>query len=102
MNQTIPLASLLPADFDPAHVKLHCAVYNGIVQPIDVLTNEPEEWANWNRWRNVNDDFNRDFIFALPRIGMTQRCGSSAASGRSLGVGPNPVRTRTTWCCVMT
>jgi len=61
----ISLATLLPPDFDPAHCKLHCAVYNGEAFPIDVLSNDPDEWQRWNSWRNVNDDFNRQFIFSL-------------------------------------
>lgn len=61
----IPLAALLPAGFDPRSYKLHCAVYNGEHHPIDVLGNDPAEWQRWNSWRNVNDDFNRQFIFSL-------------------------------------
>jgi hypothetical protein len=61
----IPLAALLPAGFDPVRCKLHCAVYNGETFPIDVLGNDPDEWQRWNSWRNVNDDFNRQFIFSL-------------------------------------
>lgn len=61
----IPLATLLPPDFDPFQCKLHCAVYNGETFPIDVLGNDPDEWQRWNSWRNVNDDFNRQFIFSL-------------------------------------
>jgi hypothetical protein len=61
----IPLASLLPAGFDPSQCKLHCAVYNGEAYPIDVLANEPEEWQRWNSWRNVNNDFNRKYVFSL-------------------------------------
>lgn len=61
----IPLATLLPADLDPAHCKVHFAVYNGEAYPIDVLGNDPVEWQRWNSWRNANDDFNRQFIFSL-------------------------------------
>ena len=61
----IPLAALLPAGFDPVRCKLHCAVYNGETFPIAVLGNDPDEWQRWNSWRNVNDDFNRQFIFLL-------------------------------------
>jgi hypothetical protein len=39
MQPLIPLASLLPANFDPASCKVHCAVFNGQDYPIDVLTN---------------------------------------------------------------
>lgn len=63
--QEIPLEALLPADFDPATCKLHCAVFNGEEHPIDVLANDPEKWQGWNSWRANNDDFNRQFIFSL-------------------------------------
>lgn len=61
----IPLKSVLPADLDPTAFKLNCAVYNGQAHPIEVLANDPEGWVRWNTWRNVNDDFNRQFIFSL-------------------------------------
>ncbi|SDS98454.1 GIY-YIG nuclease family protein [Microterricola viridarii] len=61
----ILLAPLLPPELDPTQCKLHCAVYNGEAFPIDVLANDPDEWRRWNSWRNVNDDFNRQFIFSL-------------------------------------
>ncbi|MEP9382900.1 GIY-YIG nuclease family protein [Nocardioides sp. KR10-350] len=66
MQQTaIPLASLLPTNFDPASCKVHCAVFNGRNYPIDVLANDPEEWQRWNSWRPDTNAFNRDFIFSL-------------------------------------
>jgi hypothetical protein len=65
VTAAIPLSALLPAGFDPTQAKLNCAVYNGEAHPIEVLATDPDEWVNWNRWRNVNDDFNRQFIFAL-------------------------------------
>ncbi|RFA10891.1 hypothetical protein B7R54_18015 [Subtercola boreus] len=61
----ISLATLLPSDFDPKEYKLHCAVFNGEAFPIDVLGSDPDTWQRWNSWRNVNDDFNRKFIFSL-------------------------------------
>ncbi|GAA2915959.1 hypothetical protein JOD62_002576 [Microbacterium keratanolyticum] len=61
----ISLATLLPPDFDPLTCKLHFAVFNGESHPIDALGNDPELWQRWNTWRNVNDDFNRRFIFSL-------------------------------------
>jgi len=61
----IPLATLLPSGFDPILFKLHCAVYNGETFPIDALANDPDQWQRWNSWRNVNNDFNRQFIFSL-------------------------------------
>lgn len=63
--EPISLASLLDAAVDPAQCKLHCAVFNGEQYPIDVLSNDPHEWENWNRWRGPRNDFNRQFIFSL-------------------------------------
>ena len=62
---TDPLASLIGSAIDPAQCKLHCAVYNGEHYPIDVLSNDPHEWELWSRWRGINNDFNRHFIFSL-------------------------------------
>ena len=61
----ILLATLLPSDFDPTECKLHFAVFNGESYPIDALGNDPDRWQQWNSWRNVNNDFNRQFIFSL-------------------------------------
>ena len=63
--EAIPLSALLGADFRPTDFKVHCAVYNGEAHPIEVLGNDPEEWQRWNSWRNVNDDFNRRYVFSL-------------------------------------
>lgn len=63
--EAIPLAALLPREFDPATCKLHCAVFNGEKHPIDVLANDPEEWRGWNSWRGDKNDFNRRFVFSL-------------------------------------
>lgn len=48
--------------------KIHLAAYNGSSDPIDVAANGGfQEWIFWNKWRGGrgNNDFNRDFIFAL-------------------------------------
>jgi hypothetical protein len=63
--ETIPLTALLGSAVDTARCKLHCAVYNGVTYPIDVLSNDWREWENWNRWRGPKNDFNRPFIFSL-------------------------------------
>lgn len=63
--QIIPLATLLPAGFDPTQFKVHFAKFNGETYPIDVLANDPDGWQGWNSWRSVNNDFNRQFIFSL-------------------------------------
>jgi hypothetical protein len=62
--EPIPLASLL-GSVDPSRCKLHCAVYNGKAHPIDVLSNDWNEWEGWNSYRGPRDDFNRDFVFSL-------------------------------------
>lgn len=62
---SIPIASLLPTDFDPTTCKLHCAVFNQVEHPIDVLANDPAGWQGWNSYRSNKDDFNRPFIFSL-------------------------------------
>lgn len=62
----ISLASLI-GDLDPKACKLHCAVWNGEHQPIDVLTRSWDEWVTWSRWRPANDAFNRKLIFSMAR-----------------------------------
>jgi len=62
----ITLRSLI-GDLDPTACKLHCAVYNGIDHPIDVLTRSWDEWVVWSQWRPSRDDFNRQFIFTMAR-----------------------------------
>lgn len=62
----IPLASLI-GDLDPKQCKLHCAVWNGEHQPIDVLARSWDEWVSWSRWRPHNDAFNRQLIFSMAR-----------------------------------
>jgi hypothetical protein len=54
----IPLRSLI-GDIDPTVCKLHCAVWDGVDQPIDVLARSWDEWVGWNRRRGIRDDFNR-------------------------------------------
>lgn len=63
----IPLRGLL-GDLGDSAFKLHCAVVNEQqVHPIDVLTNDWDEWVGWSRWRGAVDHFNRDFIFTMAR-----------------------------------
>lgn len=64
---TIPLRSLVP-DLDPTQYKLHCAVWNGEEQPLDVFARSREEWAGWNSWRGARNDFNRPFIFSMMQV----------------------------------
>jgi hypothetical protein len=66
MVAAIQLRSIL-GDVDPQACKLHCAVWNGEDQPIDVFARSRDEWVEWNRWRGPRDDFNRKFIFSLAR-----------------------------------
>lgn len=63
--EVIPLDDLLPDGFDPTQHKVHFAVWNQLRHPIDVLATSREEWQEWNSWRSVNNDFNRDFIFSV-------------------------------------
>ena len=63
----IPLRALLPVSVDPTRCKLHCAVWNGVSHPIDVLARSWSEWTEWNSWRSNRDEFNRDLIFSLAR-----------------------------------
>lgn len=60
----IPLASII-GDLEPTACKLHCAVWNGENQPVDVLARSWDEWTGWNSWRGVRDDFNRRFVFSM-------------------------------------
>lgn len=60
----IPLRDLL-GDLDPASSKLHCAVWNGENQPVDVLARSWDEWLGWNSWRSNRNDFNRRYIFSM-------------------------------------
>lgn len=67
MESNIPLGSLLP-ELDPSRYKLHCAVFNGTEQPLNVFARSWEEWIKWNSWRPSKNVFNRDFIFSLMQI----------------------------------
>jgi hypothetical protein len=62
----IALKSLL-GNLDPQACKLHCAVFDQVDQPIDVLARSWDEWVGWNRRRTTRDDFNRQFIFSMAR-----------------------------------
>lgn len=62
----IPLRGLL-GNLDPKKCKLHCAVSDGLVEPIDVLAANWNEWVGWSRYRGHSNHFNRDFIFTMAR-----------------------------------
>lgn len=47
--------------------KIHFAVSNGQVQPLDAFVRDAEEWKSWNSSRSNRNDFNRRFIFSLMR-----------------------------------
>lgn len=47
--------------------KIHFAVSNGTVQPLDAFVRDAEEWKSWNSSRGSRDDFSRKFIFSLIR-----------------------------------
>jgi hypothetical protein len=63
----IPLKDFL-GDLEPAECKLHCAVWNGSEQPIDVLARSWNGWVGWNSWRPTKDEFNRRYIFSLAQM----------------------------------
>ena len=69
-SRPIPLSNLL-GGLDPLAFKLHCAVFDGTVEPITVLTNDWDEWVGWSQWRGARDHFNRDFIFTMARVPKT-------------------------------
>lgn len=50
---------------NPEQYKLHLACWNQHDQPLDVFVRDRNEWANWNRWRGMRDDFSRPYIFSL-------------------------------------
>ncbi len=63
-TQAIPLSALIGA-LDTAACKLHCAKYDGVAHPLDVLAGDWKEWVGWNEYRPQRDEFNRQFIFSL-------------------------------------
>lgn len=67
LDQPIPLRDLLH-DFDATEHKLHCAVWNGSAQPLDVFDSDWDEWVGWNSWRPSTNVFNRRFIFSLIQV----------------------------------
>lgn len=66
----IPLRNLL-GELEPKTCKLHCAVTDGKVEPINELATAWDEWVGWSRWRGARDHFNRDFIFTMARVPKT-------------------------------
>ncbi|MCV7254648.1 hypothetical protein H7J86_21030 [Mycobacterium hackensackense] len=69
-SRPIPLRNLL-GDLDPNTCKLHCAVSDGNVEPINELATDWDEWVGWSRWRGARDHFNRVFIFTMARVPKT-------------------------------
>lgn len=67
LTSPITLRSLL-GEIDPTEFKLHCAVWNGRNQPLDVFARSWDEWVGWNRWRPARNDFNRRFIFSMMQV----------------------------------
>lgn len=86
MESTIPLRNLVH-DLDPTQYKLHCAVWNGSDQPLDVFTRSWEEWVGWNTWRPAHNDFNRRFIFSLMRVYEEPDCWIFGGAFEVLGRG---------------
>ncbi len=51
---------------NPQEFKLHAARRNAYgVNPLDVYTQDKNQWVAWNRWRHPKDEFSRKYIFAL-------------------------------------
>jgi hypothetical protein len=48
--------------------KIHFAVWNGEVQPLDVFVRDRDEWKGWNSWKGNKNDFSREYIFSLIRF----------------------------------
>lgn len=48
--------------------KLHCAVSNGIDQPLDIFADDREKWHDWNRSRRDKNDMNRKYIYSLAKF----------------------------------
>lgn len=51
-----------------ADYKIHFAVWNGEMEPLDVFARDREEWKGWNGWRGNRDVFKRKYIFSLIRF----------------------------------
>jgi hypothetical protein len=61
------LLNLLHPGLEPRQVKIHCAVYNGSEDPIDLfLAGRFEEWQRWQKQRN----FERPFVVSLIATGQ--------------------------------
>jgi hypothetical protein len=58
------LKDLFPIS-NPEKYKIHLANWNGERQPLDVFSEDREEWRKWNCWRGEKDEFNRDYIFSI-------------------------------------
>lgn len=63
----IKLSSILPIT-NLNDYKLHCAVWNGSEQPLDIFASHREYWHDWNRYKGARNDFNRKYIFSLIRF----------------------------------
>ena len=64
----ILLSSIIPLE-PLSDYKIHFAVHNGHIQPLDVYLRDVEEWKGWNEWRGPKekDVFGRRYIFSLIR-----------------------------------
>jgi len=60
----IPVTKIIRID-EPKQFKFHAARWNGENQPLDVYVRDKNEWFMWNTWRNVKDEFSRQYIFSL-------------------------------------
>lgn len=63
----MPLSFVL-SGIEPKDCKLHCAVWNGAEQPLEVFARSWEAWVGWNRWRPNTNDFNRRYVVSLMQV----------------------------------
>lgn len=66
-SEQIKLSKILTIS-NPKDYKLHCAVWNGEKQPLDVFATDRDEWHGWNRYKTAKNEFNRDYIFSMMRF----------------------------------
>lgn len=44
------------------------SIWNGSEQPLDVYVRDTGEWFAWNEWRQVRDEFNREFSYTVEEL----------------------------------
>ena len=64
MSDAIKLSSLLQIK-NPHDYKIHFAMWNGNVQPLDEFVRGMKYWRGWNEWKPKSNAFNRQYIFSV-------------------------------------